>query len=365
MKRLFSTLLAIVVAAGLFTTSCSSTASNPSPTKADTTPTKVSEPAKGAEPTKAPAPAQSAAVSTNKVDFPQKGKTITVIVPWPAGGANDLGARILSSLLEKELGTSVQVVNKPGANGQIGITEAIHSKPDGYTVIVTALPSTMTLYLDPEHPATFTRDDLVPVALHTMDPVVIAVKAESPFKDMKDVIAAAKANPEKVKAGTGTVLNVSNLATMGVQQAAGAKFAMVQFDGGSQIPIALLGDHVDIGFDMAGTFVSHVKNGKLRVVGVMGTERNKFLPDVPTLEEQGLKVYGASSRGWSVPKGTPKEVVDTLSSAIKRAMDNPEHQKKMEELGLGVRYMDATQFGEYWKDMEDSVKPLLELYKQQ
>jgi len=132
-------------------------------------------------------------------DFPQKGKAIQVLVGFAAGGSSDAGARILASGLEKELGASVLVVNKPGASGQIAYTALTQAKPDGYTLVNTNFPSSIISYLDPARKATYTRKSFEVLALHVIDPGLIAVKADSPHKTLKDLVEAAKANPKKVK----------------------------------------------------------------------------------------------------------------------------------------------------------------------
>ncbi|MGE5618700.1 MAG: tripartite tricarboxylate transporter substrate binding protein [Sphingomonadaceae bacterium] len=300
-----------------------------------------------------------------KLEFPTKGKSITVIVPWAAGGANDIGARVLSSGLEKEFGTPVEVVNRAGASGQVGTTELAKAKPDGYTVGVTAVPSTNTIYLDPDRKAAFGRKDLIPVAMHTMDPVAIAVKADSPIKTVKDLIEAAKANPGRLKVGSSGVMNVNHLAILLLEKEAGVKFAVVQFDGGAQQPTALLGGHIDAAFDQTGTFMPQVKSGGVRLIGVMDTKPNKFVPEVPTLESQGYKVYMSSGRGWSLPAGTPKEIVDFYSSSIKKVLATEEQQKKMDEMGIVLRYMDSAEFASYWDQLDKDITPLIPLAKQQ
>lgn len=349
-KRLPS--LCIIVLAGLMLAvgACSSPAA-PSPTAAP-------KPA----PTKAPeAPKPTAAPA--KAAFPEKGKAINLLVAFPAGGSTDVGARLLAPLMEKSLGTPVQVVNRGGAGGQVGWTELAGYKPDGYGIGYVNLPSIITQYLDPERKAVFKRESFQPLAMHVVDPAVIAVAADSPYKTAKDLLDAAKANPEKIKAGADGILTDDHLNILQLERMSGAKFATVQFEGGAPKMTALLGGHIDAAFGNVGDTVSQFKSGKIRVLAVLDKEENKFYPGIKTLEAQGYKVYGASSRGVAAPAGTPKEAVDALSQSIKKAMEDEDHKKKMDESGLTLRYFGPAEFEAYWSDMEKDIEPLMAAVK--
>lgn len=356
-------LVASMVAATLLFSGCTQ-AAPPTPTSAPAKaaePTKpAAAPAKSAEPTKAAAPAQPTQAPAKKADFPQKGKAITLINPWPAGGGSDIAARILASLLEKDLGTAVEVVNKPGAAGQLGATELVRAKPDGYTLCYAVNPDVIAVYLNPDRKAIFTRKDFSFVALQAFDPLVMAVKEGSPYKSLKDVVDAAKANPEKVKVSTFGILSGPHLQLLQLQQLSGAKFAAVHFDGAAPSVTALLGGHVDVSLGYAGAFVPQMKTGGIRAIAIMDKEENKFFPGVKTAEAQGFKLFMSKASGIVAPAGTPPEVVDLLSKAIKKAMDTDEHKKKMDDAGQTLRYMDPKQYATYWEELETTLKPLVE-----
>jgi len=302
----------------------------------------------------------SAQAGAAPVNFPEKGKTITFIVNQPAGGPSDLASRVLATVMEKDLGVPVTIVNKPGATGQVGTTELVRSKPDGYTICTTNLPSTLNNYLEPDRKAVFGRKDLQQVANQVVDPETLMVKADSPIKSVQDLVAAAKANPDGLKLGTSGLLGNNHLAAMLFQRAAGIKFRFVHFDGGAPAMNALLGGHLDAADLTAGTPTAHFRSGAIRYLAIMEREPAPLFPGVPTLESQGYKVYFASSRGISVRAGTPPEVVQILASAVKRAMENDGVKKKMEELGLVQRYMGPAEYTKYWDDLEAQTKPLLE-----
>jgi len=283
-----------------------------------------------------------------------------MIVPLEPGAAADASARLLAVPLEKELGIPVQVVNKPGAGMQTGTTEFVRSKNDGYTICMTNLPTILGLYLDPERKAIFSRKDFLTSALMGVDPAAIGVKADSPFKSLKDIIDAAKANPGKVTIGLTGLKSHQHLAFLELQKLAGVQFNMVVFDGSAPTMTALLGGHIDVQLSSVGLFMPQLKSGGVRVLAVADAKESPFLPGVKTLEAQGYKLYNSNSRGWSLLAGTPKEAVDTLSVAMKKAMADPTFQAKMAEQGLEVRYMAPEEYAAYWDNMEKQVKPLLD-----
>ena len=180
-------------------------------------------------------------LAAEKVDFPQKGRIITVLIPYPPGGSTDVGARLLVPAMEKELGVPVQIVNKPGGGTQLGLAQLALAKPDGYTIGWTNVPSCLPTYLDPKRKATYARKDFQPIANVVVDPAMIVVRADSPFKTTKDLIDAAKANPGTIKAATGGLLTSDHLQTMQFEKLVGVKFVMVHFDGTGPASTALLG----------------------------------------------------------------------------------------------------------------------------
>lgn len=363
MMRLLVPVLALVLAASVAMLGCSQAAPAPAPTQAPAAP-KAAEPTKppaqAVLPTAPPAAAQPTAPASAKVAFPEKGKAISIIVPFSAGGSTDTQARLLASILEKDLGTPVQVESKPGAGSQIGLTALAQAKPDGYTIGFTNNPTSMGVYLNPERKANLSRKSFEPIASFVFDPEVIGVKADAPFKNVKDLVDAAKAKPKTIKATTNGILSDDHMAILQVEKVGGCKFAIVHFDGSAEAVAALLGGKVDAVFGGIGSLLPHSKAGTARILGIMDEKESAFLPGVPTLESQGYKIYFGSSRGLSAPAGTPKEIVNILSAAIKRAMETEEFTKKVTDMGNTLRYMPADQYAKFWDDMEAVVKPLVE-----
>lgn len=363
MKGLSVSIMALV-AAGLLLAGCSQAALAPTPTAVPAAP-KAGEPTKAAAPaapTSAPAAAQPTAAPAKTISFPEKGKTISILVGFAAGGSTDAGARLLAPVMEKELGTPVQVVNKPGAGGQLAFTQLAESKPYGYTLGVTQFPTIQSQYLDPERKAVFGKDSFQPVAMEVVDPGVFAVKADSKFKTLKDLIDAAKANPDQIKLGTAGLGSNTHFAGLLLQREAGIHVLFVHFDGVAPEMAALLGGHVDVYTGSVGDTYSQLKSGQIRVLAVQDRQRNKtFMPDVPTTDEQGVKVYMSSSRAISGPAKMPAQIVDVLTNSIKKAMQDPDFQKKMAQQGLTLQYMDPEQVSQSWGEFDVTVKPLMSL----
>ena len=284
-------------------------------------------------------------------EFPNKPVRLTVA--YPPGGSTDVGARIVAAIAEKQLGQPIVVVNKGGAGGQVGWAELSRQRPDGYSIGFINLPAFNTVILDPERKAAFKADDFVPVINQVLDPGIIWVKSDSPYKSLKDLLAAAKRTPNKISAGTTGILSDDHLAILMMEEAApGTVFRVVHFEGGAPQLTAVLGGHLDVAFDNVGTVFRRIRSGELRALAVMDTQRSRFIPDVPTMLELGYPtVISNSTRGIAAPKGTPAPVVKKLAYVLKQAMDDPEHVKKMEEAGLTLRIMIGEEYAKYYREL--------------
>ena len=324
MKALRVTILSAISALSLVVVACS----QPAPATPTQAPAKAAEPTKAAAsaatsttaaasstaPSKAAEPTKAAAPAT-KVVYPEKGKAISFIVQYAPGGGSDVAARVLAPLMEKDLGTPVQVVNKEGAGGQVGFTAMTTSKPDGYTIGWVVLPTVITTYLDPERKAVFSRKSFDLIGMHDMDPGIVAVRSDSPYKTMKDLVEAAKKNPEKIRACTAGILSDDHIAILKTEQLSGAKFAVVNMDGSAAGRTALLGGHIEAFYGNQSELTSQVKSGDVRLLAIFDKKRSAYYPDVPTAEEQGYKIEGGVHHGLALPAGAPKEVFDALVKA--------------------------------------------------
>jgi tripartite-type tricarboxylate transporter receptor subunit TctC len=295
--------------------------------------------------------------------FPEKGKTITIIVPFSAGGNTDTAARTVAPLLEKELGVQVQVVNKPGAGSQLGLTQLVQSKPDGYTLGIASLPAVNGIYLDPDRKALFNRTSFQPLALQVHHPGLLAVKADGPHKTIQDVIAAAKAAPEKLTANTTGILGDDHLAVLQFQKLTGTTFAIVHFDGGAPATTAFLGGHITLYVGNFADMLSHFRAGTVRVLGIADKVESSYFPGVKTFEAQGIPLYASADFGIVMPAGAPKEVLDMLSAALEKVVKSEVHVRKLESMGLPARYEGPAGFARLWGEIDAWAKPHIEAEK--
>ena len=296
-------------------------------------------------------------------DFPNK--PIQMMVAFPAGGSTDIAARIVASIAEKALGQPIVIVNRGGAGGQIGWTEMVRQKPDGYYIGFINLPATNTVILDPERKAIFTEKDFTPIINQVLDPGVIWVRADSPYKTAQDLLDAAKKSPGAIRAATTGILSDDHLAILMSEEAApGAKFRLVHLDGGVAQFKEIMAGNIDVAFDNVGSIVKRVQSGEVRALAVMDDVRSKFLPDVPTMKELGFPtVISSSTRGVAGPKGMPAPLVGKLRDALKKAMEDPEHVKKLEEQGLAIKIMIGDEYEKYFADTHAKAKKYTEWAK--
>ena len=331
---------------------CAPAAPAPAPTKAAAPSAPTAAPTKGPEATKAaPAPTKAPEAAPKKIDYPTK--PVTFSVQSPAGGSTDVGMRLLMAAAEKHLGQPIPVVNNAGAGGLQHYTQLARAKPDGYYIGVFLSPQTIAMMLDAERAVGFGMGDFEFIVNHVFDPNVIAVRADSPFKTWEDVAKAAKEQPGKISAGVTAKLGDDHLIMVDIMKRTGLKFNIVHFDGSAPNRAAVLGGHVQLYVGNQGDTATQVKNGEFRALAVASDKRSPLFPDTPTLTELGLPIIGASARGIAAPKGTPKEIVQILEAAFRKAVEDPDHVKKMDEMGLPLRFMGSA---EYSKFLEEEYK---------
>jgi tripartite-type tricarboxylate transporter receptor subunit TctC len=290
-----------------------------------------------------------------------------LIINVAAGGSADIAARTLMPYFERELGGANFVIqNKPGAGQQVGLQELALARPDGYTIGLITLPAVATIYLDPRRKAAFNFNSFQALAQHVVDPIGIAVRGDAPYRSVKDLIAAARSNPGKLRAGSTGLLSANHLGLLQFEKKAEVKLATVQFDGGGAEALAgILGGNVDVSFTIVGSWVPHARSGKLRFLTIMDKDRSPFLPEIPTTDELGFKgVHSSSTRAFAAPKGISPNVAKVLEVALQRAILDPELIAKMEARNLSTRYLSAAEFTRYWKAQEDDIAQLMKLSAQ-
>lgn len=253
------------------------------------------------------------------------GQPIKLIVPFPPAGGTDVVARLMAEKVRAATGWTFVIDNKAGAGGNIGMDAVAKSKPDGYTL---AMGQTANLAINPTLFPKMPYDaakDFVPVALVAAQPVVLTVKADSRFKSVADLVAAAKAKPGSLSmasAGNGTV---GHLTGELFAKQAGFKHVHVPYKGAGPAATDLLAGQVDFYFATPQAVVGFIKSGKLRSLAVSSAKRLPILPDTPTVAESGYKGFDTSD--WKMlvaPAGTPADVVKRLNAEVENAMSKPE-----------------------------------------
>jgi tripartite-type tricarboxylate transporter receptor subunit TctC len=304
-----------------------------------------------------------AALGSAHAQFPER--PVQLMVAFPAGGSTDVGARVVASIAERILGKPMVVINRGGAGGQVGWTEFARQKPDGYYIGYINLPATNTVVLDPERKATFGVEAFHPVINHVLDPGIIWVRGDSRFKTVKDLVDEAKAKPNTIRAATTGILSDDHLAILMLEEAApGAIFRIVHLAGGADQLKEILGGNIDVAFDNVGSIAPRVKSGELRALVVMDHQRSKFMPDVPTSKEVGYPtMISSSTRGIAVPRGTPPAVIKTLETALRKAMEDPDHVQKLEAAGLAIRIMVGDEYAKYYRETHEKAKKYTEWAK--
>ena len=340
MKKMFSLSVAAILALSI--TACGGGAKQP----AASTP-------KDAPKTEAPKD------SASKDKFPNK--PINLIIAYAAGGGTDVGARILTPYVEKELGVPINIINKPGGGGWIGWTDLATAKPDGYTIGYINTPNFMTGYLDPKQKREQNMDSFTLIANHITDPGAIAIrKDETRFTDMKSLMEYAKTH-ELTATSTG-VGSDDHLAALKLNKAFGTKFKPVHNKGSAESQADVMGGHVDVLFANVGELFTLHKSGEIKVIGVMSEQKSPFLTDVPTLKEAGFDgVTSGSARGLAAPKGLDPEKLEILRKAFEKGIKNEEQVKKQGETGLQVDYKEKDDYKKLLKADEQSVKDLSQL----
>ena len=265
---------------------------------------------------------------------PYPSKLITIIVPQAPGGANDIIARALGQKLAATIGSPVIVENKAGAGGNVGTAYAAHLPKDGYSLMITAQSvQTINPFLYRKVPFDPVRD-FEPVGLVGVAPYMLAVNPNFPAKNLRELIALAKAQPGKINyasAGNGTVNHM--LGEM-LKVAAGIDIVHVPYRGAAPAAADVVGGQLPMTFGSFPGLMPFVKGGQLRAIGVCTEKRTLLAPDLPTLAETVPGLYANAWYGMFAPAGTPKEIINKLHTEIVKAMNSPELKERLAVLGV-------------------------------
>ena len=279
-----------------------------------------------------------------QVRFPSR--PIQMIVPFPPGGVADITARPVAHVMGRLLKQSIVVVNKPGAGGSVGAAQAARAAPDGYTLLM-ALSSISVLPVADRlqgRPAAYELDQFAPIALICADPTVLVVRADGPYKTLKDLVDAAKAKPGTINYGSSGVYGTLHVAMEIFAQAADIKLFHIPYQGGGPAVAALLGGQIDALASGPAPAIGQIKAGKMRALAVWGDKRLASMPDVPSMKELG---YDATFYIWSglfAPASTPQPIVTALRDATKRTVEDAEFKEAMGKVETPIDYLDAPEF---------------------
>ena len=293
----------------------------------------------------------------NAQDYPSH--PLNVIVAFNPGGGTDVAARTIEPFIEKHLGEDLVIVNKPGAGGEVGFTTLSMSDADGYTLGFINLPAMFAYSYERE--TLYDENSFAGIANLVYDPGIIAVRSDSDIKTLDDLVKFGKEHPGDFPIGTsGSVGSSEHIAILQLQTATGGKFNHIPFGATAPLRTALLGGHISGAAFNLSEAVDYMKEGDLRILGVMSKERSPMAPDIPTFMEQGVNVIAGSSRGLAAPKGTPKEIIAKLSAAVEKAMNDPEYIAKAKAAGVPLDYLNADEYDAF---LADTHKALDEAWK--
>lgn len=292
-------------------------------------------------------------------DYPTK--PVKLIVPWGAGGGTDALMRVIAHFATKYLGQPMVVVNVPGVGGTLGARQGKDAKADGYTLTAThesVISSRIVGVSD------FDYSDFIPIANMTLTPAMVAAQPDAPWNDMKDMIAAAKKNPGTIKFGA-TLGSTSHFFPLDIANQAGIEFKIVGYEGTAKRQAALLGGFIDLGESNPAAGKKYFEAKKLKPLGIATQERHELLPDVPTLQEQGVNVLFAVNRGICAPLDTPQPIIETLGALFEKVSQDPEFIQKIGSLGSDVKYRDQAGYQTYIKEETSRLDMLAQKFNVQ
>jgi tripartite-type tricarboxylate transporter receptor subunit TctC len=296
-------------------------------------------------------------VHAQEPQFPQKGP-VEITVLFPAGTSADVTARLLADGMSKQLGgAKVIVLNRPGAGGAIGYKYVASQKADGYSLVWNSNSISTTFH-----------SGMLPFDYHAFDPVarvlvespVLAVKADSKWKTLAELVADAKSRPKGITVGNSGAGSHTHISSVALFKATGGTIVDVPF-GQAQVVPSLLGGEVDAVMQLPAALSSYVKSGQVRLLAALVSARDPALPDVPTAREQGFDVSLAAWRGIAAPKGTPKPVVATLEAAIRKTAESSEFAQACERLGVHPAFLSAGDFGNLIASEDVELARLMQL----
>ncbi len=294
---------------------------------------------------------------TNANAFPDKG--VTLIVAYGAGGGTDRTARLLAKDLETTIGQPVTVKNVTGGGGWNGWGTIASSNPDGYTIGYINVPNMYKGYLDKTIGRKENLNSFTLLMNHVTDYCVWAVRKDSPYQSVKDVVDAAKKNPGSISITAHGNGNDDHLAILRMEDMTNTKFKVVMNKSTADSKTQVLGGFVDVLGANVSEIAAQVKSGELRLLGVMSEKENKFLPGGKTFKEQGYNQVWAVSRGIAAPAGLPKDVQKALLAALEKTLNSSAHAVALEKSSLAPQVVKGSAYKKLLKNTEQDIKKLM------
>ena len=291
-------------------------------------------------------------------DWPTK--PIRIVVPYPPGGNVDGAARIIATELQKSLPQAIVVENRAGAGGLIAGEAVAKSDPDGHTLFITAngpLLFSPTIY---GRPVYHWQKSFAPITMVSLTPLLIQVHPSVSAKTVPELIALAKARPNTITMASPGAGTTNHLLSEQLQKVTGATWITAHYKGNAPATNDLLGGQVQFNFDQVSVAQAYVKDGRTRALAVIAPKRVPWLPDVPTLEEQGIKgVDGQTFTGLLAPVGTPAAVITRLSEALRTVLSNPAVIARFNQSGAEARWLSPQDFSAYLAREEATWLPII------
>ena len=279
-------------------------------------------------------------------------RAITIINPFPPGGASDVVTRPLAAVLEPIVQKPVVIDTKAGAAGQVGAQVAAHAKPDGYTLLshITSICGFAEVDRLFGRQPKFTNADFIPLARFVADPCVLVVNDQQPWKTLKEFVDDAKARPNEIIFSSSGLYGALHIPmALLIMAAGGLKLRHLPTNGGGPAITALLGNNAAVLASSVSACLGQIKAGKLRPLALFGGQRSKALPDVPTMKEQGYDIEYYLWVAMFAPKGTPANVVAYLRDVLNKAAHSDQFKAALVNLGQELDYMDQPEFAQFWE----------------
>ena len=285
-------------------------------------------------------------------------RAVRIVVPYTAGGFNDTLARLVGKKLYEAWGQPFVVDNKPGGGTVIGTDNGLKSAPDGLTLTIASFPTVVNQYLYKKLP--YTDKDIAPIIVAGAAPNLLVVRADSPFKSLKQLVAAAKANPGKINyasAGAGTSLH---LAMEYFKSVTGTDINHVPYRGSAPMVTDLLGGQIEVMFDNFPNALPHVQSGRMRALAITSAKRSPVVPDVPTVAEEGYPGFEVSPwYGFMAPAGTPRPILEKLNTEINKILQMDDVKAVFAAQGVNVIGGSLQDFEQYFKAQSDKWAPVI------